>query len=728
MRNSFLTGLVFFSLLAAHAQPAADSSAQYKVSAKNIATTLSANGEIVSLTAGSRQINLSGRTSLDDCTQVGPAKVDQLAGGAVAFTRTLRHGDAGQIVTVVDRFLPTDDSVRWEIEIVSDGEPWTTPITTEVNYPATPATRFWTAWSDPVWTENTDTDKHTGQWTYPLVFEPLRDTWWTYGGRNTSADHIVLPLATIAEPADDFGLSIAFSPEDTILCNSRLTTTQAGAMRFSRPTYRLGGGKKLQFEMDLITHEADWRGGLRWLTARYPEFFQPPNPHANMMAGCAAYSGDEDPIDVAKFKKMSFRLNWKMCDDFPYMGMFIPPVTNADQTWEREWQDEPEVADKPHFTSTGRMNDYAHYLRTNGFYVLDYFNVTEFGRDMAKNPPTRPAGDPELWRDPRALLATQFPNALLIGGAHPTAYGAWIVDPGDPDFLKFMVEQGDLDIMWLPDSGGICIDRTDWLTQYNTKADDGVTWVHGHAARSLSQSWVSLLSQLGPKMHAADKVIFASPLYARLDLWRQIDGIYDEFGYDGRALNGSALMGIDKPVSAWSYNESVYRPDPDSFFQRHMLMGAYPTAPYPWNNHCIIPDMSWEDFYIRHSPLLERDTGHNLISTEKYYLAYGPLLDAMRGKKWVLAPHCVEVAGDTAKANLFQVPTGYALPVAFGGTAEYADVMIRNIPDLDAIKFSVLHPGDDTAVPLTTILSRSNAGVSVRVPLVRGCAMVVLQK
>ncbi len=160
-----------------------------------------------------------------------------------------------------------------------------------------------------------------------------------------------------------------------------------------------------------------------------------------------------------------------------------------------------------------------------------------------------------------------------------------------------------------------------------------------------------------------------------------------------------------------------------------MLMGAYPTAPYPRNNHCIIPDMTWDDLYFSPTcPLLERDTGHKLISTEKYYLAYGPLLDAMRGKKWVLAPHCVEVAGDTAKANLFQVPTGFALPVAFGGTAEYADVMIRNIPALDAIKFSVLHPGDDTAAPLTTILSRSNAGVSVRVPLVRGCAMVVLQK
>ena len=114
----------------------------------------------------------------------------------------------------------------------------------------------------------------------------------------------MLPLATFAEPTEDFGLSLVFSPEDTILCGSQLTTTQSGALRFSRANYRLGGGKPVHFAMNLVAHEADWRGGLRWLTARYPEFFEPPNPRADEMAGCAAYSGDEEPIDVAKYKKM----------------------------------------------------------------------------------------------------------------------------------------------------------------------------------------------------------------------------------------------------------------------------------------------------------------------------------------------------------------------------------------------------------------------------------------
>jgi hypothetical protein len=186
-------------------------------------------------------------------------------------------------------------------------------------------------------------------------------------------------------------------------------------------------------------------------------------------------------------------------------------------------------------------------------------------------------------------------------------------------------------------------------------------------------------------------------------------------------------MGLNKPVLAWTYNESLFRSDPDSFFQRHLLMGAYPTAPYPWNNHCIIPDMSWDDFYYNYGSLFERDTGHQWMKTEQYYLAYGPLLDAMCGKKWVLSPHCVEVTGDGAKANLFQVPGGYAMPVCFGGKAECAEVTIRNVPGLHNFAYSVIHPGVETAVA-PTILSKDKDGATVlRVPLLRGCAMVTLR-
>jgi hypothetical protein len=169
-------------------------------------------------------------------------------------------------------------------------------------------------------------------------------------------------------------------------------------------------------------------------------------------------------------------------------------------------------------------------------------------------------------------------------------------------------------------------------------------------------------------------------------------------------------------------------------------MGAYPTAPYPWNNHCIIPDMVWNDdsdlvqknhngtrgFYYYYGSLFERDTGHQWMKTEQYYLAYGPLMDAMRGKKWVLAPHCVEVTGGAAKVNLFQVPGGYAMPVCFGGKAEFAEVILRNVPGLDNLKCSVIHPGIETAVAPTVLFNDKEGALMLRVPLRHGCAMATL--
>ena len=295
--------------------------AKYRVVAPGITISLDDRGHIV----GSSLAALTGRTRLGGCQPVGETAVKPVAGGGYTFTRTFSDAQ-GHRATVTDRFAPTKDSIRWEVEIAGGGPSWTTEIATQLNYPATTATRFWTAWSDP--------EHAGGPWRDPLVWQPLSNRAWTFGGPTTSGNYTAIPLATLVEPAKDAGLSVAFSPDDTIL-NDRLTTSAAGTIRFSRATHRLGGGTSLRFAIDLTAHEADWRGGLRWMVNRYPASFAPPNPLANQIAGCGAYSGDESPIDVAKFKRMAFRVNWKLSDDFPYMGMFIPPVKDADERWDR---------------------------------------------------------------------------------------------------------------------------------------------------------------------------------------------------------------------------------------------------------------------------------------------------------------------------------------------------------------------------------------------------------
>ncbi len=204
---------------------------------------------------------------------------------------------------------------------------------------------------------------------------------------------------------------------------------------------------------------------------------------------------------------------------------------------------------------------------------------------------------------------------------------------------------------------------------------------------------------------AAGKVIYANMSGTTHVGWMQhIDAIYDEFGDHAVHLNRAALLGVHKPVMAWTHDAAKVRPDPDAFFQRHLHLGVYPTAPLPGNDHTILPE----------------------TDTDQHYLDYGPLLDALRGKRWVLQPHCIEVADARAKVNLFEVPGGYVVPVTFG-KADRVSLVLRGLarlPGQESFRAEVIHPGGTGWVSLS--VQEAGDTLSLDVPLVRGCAMVKL--
>ena len=700
LSKGLLAGIVLCAVVAVAARAAETArSAAYEVRSPALMLKLSPQGEIIGAVWGSKAIEfpLGGRTALADCDRAGQVAATKLADGGVKFRGLLVHRPTKAQCELIERFRPTADSIRWEIELTSAGPPWSTAIGTQLHYPATPQSRFWTAWSDP--------EQRSDGWRDPLVLMPFADRSWSYQGLWTKGGNMVIPLATVAEPGNDAGLSLVLSPEDTLL-DLQLSMREGGEVEFARTRHRLGEGKSLRFAMDLVPHAADWRGGLGWMVGRYPKSFNPPNPAADLMAGCGAYSADERPIDVEKFRRMAFRINWKCSEDFPYMGMFLPPLDDENARWERQ-PETPLIPGKPPYNSFKSLNDYCRRMRADGFFVLSYFNATEFGAKMRYPPPPhKAASEADLWKDSNNYFYARFPEALLLHKGRPlnTCYGAFVVDCGEPRYRQFLLEQARRHLERLPDSAGICIDRLDWLSRYNLRGDDGTSWVDGRPARSLFLSWRALMAQLGPLMHAAGKVIFVNNLRMRLELLRQVDGIYCEYA-QGSAINGSALLGIRKPTLIWTPAESWLKPDPDAYFQRHLHLGVFPTAPYPGNHHCITP-----------SPFAEQQ-----------YLDYGPLLELLRGRKWVLWAHAVEATGDAAKVNLFQTPAGYVLPVTFAGQAASVRVTLRGLPDVtqDTI-CEARHPGSDTWVPIA--LAVKDGVASLDVPLKRGCAMVRLRR
>jgi len=437
--------------------PATTAAVATEVITSNLTVQLSAEGSIIGAAWGNprRPRALKAETMLAGCRRDGATVMRKLKDGSVTFQTRLVEVAGTNACALLERFAPAPNSARWEVEILGEGAPWSTEILTRLTYPATPQTRYWTAWSDA--------NQGNGPWSDPLTAMPLKGAAFDYGAPAFQSDNprlgwcpfagnlICLPLVAVMEPEADTGLSLILSPEETTR-ELTLSATAAGRFDFARARHRIDARRPVRIAMDLVAHEAGWRGPLRWMTARYPGFFEPDNPQANDMAGTGAYSCQDVDFDVEKMKKMAFRVNWRASFDFPYMGMFLPPVGDT-EIWTRFGGQK---------TSAPAMREYAAKMRALGFYVLAYFNVTEFGARVTWPLPGRKAErDEDLWKDCNDFLGVKLPNAILripervspavlSGSIYPRSrpggcYFTWedgiAMDCGDPAYRDFLLDQ-----------------------------------------------------------------------------------------------------------------------------------------------------------------------------------------------------------------------------------------------------------------------------------------------
>jgi len=683
------------------------------------------HGVIVTSNAKGKQREIELSTEIEGLTESQPPKAN-VQPGTLELTHTLADKTSGRRCSMIERFSKGGgaDSVRWEVEIYGQGAPWSSPIHTKIRYRADAHTRFWTAWSNPQDDGEPGKVRH-GDWNNPLTDIAVPDRRFYYGAPSftldqprisfspTSGNLISLPLISFLEPGQDIGMSLIFSPADPLL-DMALDVASGGSADFAQHFQRLGGGRRLRFSMDLVDHEADWRGPLRWMVEKYPSYFQPVIKTAHQLGGAAAYSTFEGPLDVEKFRAMAFRTNWKASFDFPYMGMFLPPVDS--ESWTRFAGDSDGKVDPAHparrgHTSIAAMADYSARMRKAGFYVLNYFNVAEFGAHIVfPQPPSAAKRDADLWKDANDWLYQRLSASLLLtprgikGLPEGQPYFTWgravALDCGEPSYQKFLLEQARRHVDKLPQSSGICIDRMDWLRLYNQNRDDGKSWFNNGPARSLYNSWHDLMGKLLPLMHDAGKVVFVNNHVKRIDLLENVDGVFDEFASHAASLNTTAFLALKRPALGWVNDEQIVRENPDGFFQRFLLLGVFPMAPFPGNDHSLLPG-AWVD---------------------KEYLAYGPLLKALEGRTWVLTPHAVEVENDAAQANMFSVPGGWAIVVASGSAASSARVIVRGVHNTIAA-IDALTPGSTHPVPVP-LIARRGEDLILNVPLERGCAVV----
>ncbi len=722
----------------------------FKISTKDLTVQISNKGEIKGMWIGNKKIDrpLKAFTEISGCHTEGNPIVKKLEKGGIEFTRTLINDSLKTSCLLKERFLPTTNSIRWELEISGKGRSWGTSINTLFKYPYSKNTKFWAAWGGPQFDRVTiDNNLFQRLVPAPMVGENKRDEWgqpvsnyeWSdplipmaftnstfyYGAPSVTYENpriafipfqhnlICIPMCTILEDDHNIGLTIALSPADNII-DMNMKTKEDGSISFERLHNRISKDSAVTFSLDLIAGQSDWRQSLQWMSQRYPEYFNPDIPDALKYAGTGAYSNMDISFDTEKMKKMAFTVNWQASFDFPYMGMFIPPV-------------KPDVEWKSYggkLTSANRMNEYAGDMKKRGFYVFNYFNVTEFGTAVKfPAPPKNTNSDSDLWKNSDDFLYSKIPNSILLipkemnldSAYYPKSknegpYYTWgdgiVTDCADPAYQDFLLNQARQHIKEIPNAFGICIDRMDWLRFFNEQADDGISWFNGKAVRSLNISWKQLLDKLSPIMHGAGKAILVNNLVKRIDLMKHVDGIFDEYAYAGSPLNTTAFLSLNKPAMGWTSGaRDIQKAGVDNFFQKYLYLGVFPMCPFPGNDHSIRP-----------SPEID-----------KWYLDYGLLMIAMKERKWILEPHVISVKNNLAKANLFSIPKGFYIPVVYAKKGVTNSIVtFKNVGGGKIKSCQVYSPGKNDPTTIDFTADRDN--ITINVPIERGCGIVVVNK
>lgn len=700
---------------------------QYEVKSKSIVLDLSGDGQVTGVKLGKVKqfYALSGKSELSLCRKSTDVSSRKLENGGVEFSYWLERELQNEKCKVKERYYPTSNSIRWEIEIEGVGKPWTCPINSTFSWPQSQSAKIWMPWGNPEGKAvKSDWDQEF-TWSDPLVSVPFFNQNFNYGMPDYSdgtrgyvaydGNNISLPMITISDPGKDVALSIIGSPKEVVLFED-LNITRFGDFKFSRHYNRISSDKIVKFSADFVAHPADWRGGLQWMVTQYPEYFNPALPLADEIAGCGSYSSYEGPLEAKRFQKMGYRLNWKASFDFPYMGLFIPPVKSDTEKWTKfNANSDGNWNGKIDQTSVKQLCDYRAQMRSNGFYVLDYFNITELGYELRGSdaPDEKSLSDKNLWKNPRAFIQKNLSDAVILnnwkgsaflGGNPLLTWGdAVITDAGVPAYQDFILEQANRLIEKMPNTSGICIDRSDHTRIFNQRGNDGYTFWHDKPARSLVNSWKETLAKVSAQFHKAGKVVYANDHNHRLDLMKDVDGFYDEAAHLGTSLNNTAFLAIRKPFVAWTASAKTLGKNPDDYFQTLLYMGAFPTAPVTGNDHTIVPDSV----------------------TDNYYLQYGPLLDLMRGKKWVLEPHIICIVDEVAKANLFKTTKGVVMPVVFATSENPVKISILKCADIGKITAaSAIFPGKDQELKLK-ITERKNS-YELLVPVGKRGVMVKL--
>eukprot|EP00935_MAST-01C_sp_MAST-1C-sp1_P000561 g561.t1 len=273
------------------------------------------------------------------------------------------------------------------------------------------------------------------------------------------------------------------------------------------------------------------------------------------------------------------------------------------------------------------------------------------------------------------------PNSVIASGME----GAVLIDAGRPEYEMHLRNMTSWMLRLIPESAGLAFDGTGWQGLVDLKGDDGRTYIElhepgetggpvkvGRAVHSQVTSKLSIQRVIGELLHSKGRAHFWNPYAPRADFMQHTDGIFAEDSYEDERMHLLALLGAGgKPVLSWNHGCDIramkqctrYQDSNNNEQLLHRLLywGLQPMVPFSRNDH------GKEHIVSEHS--------NDTIT----FVNYGPLFRAIRGRRWFLAAHAVQVTKGEAQANVFLTRNGIGVPVVLGAPFSLVSITIRGL-------------------------------------------------
>ena len=383
----------------------------------------------------------------------------------------------------------------------------------------------------------------------------------------------------------------------------------------------------------LITVQpADWRASLGWVYRQYREYFDPADGFDKydgvFVSGypIMADSLSDERLDEIVARRYSRGARWEeQHGHFLRYGLMIP-----DESVE-SWICESHPRER--FTNT-RAKIAAHAARNqkNGIGTFVYYNTTEAEWHYASD-----RYPEDIARDENGQTIPAYK-----GMSHPGQRACWLMN-SDPNgaFGRDLAEQAAEMVRSYPDIRGFFWDVYGRSYRFDFAHDDGITMINNKPAYYPMFMFLRMMeNHISPLLHGSGRYITCNKP-TMIQACKGIDGVMARESTPAELnpcwLVAQSYLGLNRHVMildgrSWQHPERLFL-------------------------NCLRYGFQYSDIQTETEIEIDREVIRQKQKAEKLRRIYAPVIERLRGKKWVFYPRPLDLPPMT-DGNIFRLRDG----------------------------------------------------------------------